>query len=58
MHFHRYGWRINWILTFPRRFLRILADIATIFQERIERSLQFKHPAWLDDIIIVPKETI
>ena len=35
-----------------------LADIPTIFQERIERTLEFKHPAWLDDIIIVTKGTI
>ena len=35
-----------------------LADIPTIFQERIDRTLEFKHPAWLDDIIIVTKGTI
>ena len=27
-----------------------LADIPTIFQERIDKTLEFKHPAWLDDI--------
>ena len=32
-----------------------LADIPTIFQERIDKTLEFKHPAWLDDIIIVTK---
>ena len=35
-----------------------LADIPTIFQERIERTLEFKLPAWLDDIIIVTNGTI
>ena len=35
-----------------------LADIPTIFQERIDRTLEFKHPAWLEDIIIVTKGTI
>ena len=32
-----------------------LADIPTIFQERIDTILEHKHPAWLDDIIIVTK---
>ena len=32
-----------------------LADIPTIFQERIDKTLEFKHPAWLDDIVIVTK---
>ena len=32
-----------------------LADISTIFQERIDTTLEHKHPAWLDDIIIVTK---
>ena len=35
-----------------------LADIPTIFQERMDKTLEFKHPAWLDDIIIVTKGTI
>ena len=35
-----------------------LADIPTISQERIDRTLEFKHPAGLDDIIIVTKGTI
>ena len=35
-----------------------LADIPTIFQERIDKTLNFKHPAWLDDIIIVTKGSI
>ena len=32
-----------------------LADVPTIFQERIDTTLEHKHPAWLDDIIIVTK---
>ena len=32
-----------------------MADIPTIFQEKIDQSLETKHPAWLDDIIIVTK---
>ena len=35
-----------------------LADIPTIFQERIDTTLDHKHPAWLDDIIIVTKGSI
>ena len=32
-----------------------LADIPTIFQERIDKTLKYKHPAWLGDIIKVTK---
>ena len=32
-----------------------VADIPTIFQEKIDQTLENKHPAWLDDIIIVTK---
>ena len=32
-----------------------LADIPTIFQEKIDHTLENKHPAWLDDIIVVTK---
>ena len=40
------------------RFLKgfyVLADIPTIFQEKIDQTLQNKHLAWLDDIIVVTK---
>ena len=40
------------------RFLKVfyaLADIPTNFQERIDKTLEFKHPALLDDIIVVTK---
>ena len=32
-----------------------LADIPTKFQEKIDQTLENKHPAWLNDIIIVTK---
>ena len=35
-----------------------LADIPTIFQERIDTTLEHKHPAKLDDIIIDAKGSI
>ena len=31
----------------------VLADIPTIFQEKNDRTLENKHPAWLDDTIVV-----
>ena len=40
------------------RFLKgfyVLADIATIVQETNDQTLENKHPAWLDDIIVVTK---
>ena len=32
-----------------------LADIPTIFQEKIDRTLEYTTPAWLDDIIVVTR---
>ena len=32
-----------------------LADIPTIFQEKIDRTLGYCTPAWLDDIILVTR---
>ena len=32
-----------------------LADIATIFLEKIDRTLEYSTPAWLDDIIVVTR---
>ena len=40
------------------RFLKgfyVLADIPTFFQEKSDQILEKKHPAWLDDIIVVTK---
>ena len=34
-----------------------LADIPTLFQEKIDQTLESKHPAWLDDILVVTKGT-
>ena len=35
-----------------------LANIQTFFQELIDKTINFKHAAWLDDTIIVTKKTI
>ena len=32
-----------------------LTDIPTIFQEKIDRTLEYSTPAWLDDIIVVTR---
>ena len=32
-----------------------MADIPTIFQEKIDQTLENKRPAWLDDIIVATK---
>ena len=34
-----------------------LADIRTIFQEKIDQTLENKHPAWLNDIEVVTKSS-
>ena len=34
-----------------------MADIPTIFQEKIDQTLENKHPAWLEYILIVTKGT-
>ena len=39
---------------FKKRF-HGLADIPTIFQEKIDPTLEYSTPAWLDDIIIVTR---
>ena len=39
---------------FKNRFYG-LADIPTIFQEKIDRTLDYFTPAWLDDIIVVTR---
>ena len=41
---------------FKKRFLG-LADIPTIFQEKIDQTLENKHPAWLEDIRIATNGT-
>ena len=42
---------------FLKRFYG-LANLPTIFQERIDTTFEHKHTAWLDDIIIVTKGSI
>ena len=34
---------------------QVLADIPTLFQEKIDRTLEYCTPAWLDDIIVVTR---
>ena len=34
-----------------------LSDTLTVFQEHIDKVLEFKIPVWLDDIICVTNET-
>ena len=34
-----------------------LSDMSTIFQEKIDKTLEHKTPAWQDDIIIVTRST-
>ena len=54
MHLHGHRRGIHRILPFPKGFYG-LAKIPTIFWEQIDETLELKHPAWLDDIIIVTK---
>ena len=35
-----------------------LSDIPNVFQEHIDKFLEFKTPVWLDDIICVTNRTI
>ena len=51
---YRNGRRFYRILRFLKGFYG-LADTPTIFQERINTTLEHKHPTWLDDIIIATK---
>ena len=48
------GVNITGYYRFLKGFLG-LADILTIFQEKIDQTLDNKHPAWLEDIIVVTK---
>ena len=50
------GGKINGYYRFKKGFYG-LADIPTIFQEKIDRTLEYSTPAWLDDIIIVTRGT-
>ena len=48
------GEKLNGYYRFKRGFYG-LADIPTIFQEKIDRTLNYQTPVWLDDIIIVSR---
>ena len=50
------GEKINGYYRFLKGFYGP-ADITTIFQEKIDRTLGHQTPAWLDDIIIVTRAT-
>ena len=56
MYTHCYGKRIYRILLFPKGFYG-LADLSTVFQERMHKTQEFKQPACVDDIVIVTKGT-
>ena len=48
------GGNFNGYYRFKKGFYG-LADIPTIFQEKIDRTLEYCTPAWLDDIIVVTR---
>ena len=48
------GGKFSGYYRFKKRFYG-LADIPTIFQEKIDRTLEYSTPAWLDDIIVVTR---
>ena len=54
MYFRRNRRGLFRILPVPKGILRVGGQ-PTIFQEKIDQTLENKHPAWLDDIIIVTK---
>ena len=48
------GGKFSGYYRFKKRFYG-LADIPTIFQEQIDRTLEYSTPAWLDDIKVVTR---
>ena len=54
VHLRHNRWKFTGYYRFLKGFYG-LADIPTIFQEKIDQTLENKHPAWLDDIIVVTK---
>ena len=48
------GGKFNGYYRFKKGFYG-LADIPTVFQEKIDRTLEYCTPAWLDDIIVVTR---
>ena len=54
MHIRGNRWQLHRILPVPKRLLRT-GRHPTIFQAKIDQSLENKHPAWLNDLIVVTK---
>ena len=54
VHLRRDRRKFHRLLPFPLGYYG-LANILTIFQEKIDQTLENKHPAWLDDITVVTK---
>ena len=52
--FAKTGGNFSGYSRFKKRFYG-LADILTIFKEKIDRTLEYSTPAWLDDIIVVTR---
>ena len=48
------GGKFSWYYRFKKGFYG-LADISTIFQEKINRTLEYCTPAWQDDINVVTR---
>ena len=54
--FHNW-WRLHRPLPFQEKLLRAY-DLPTVFQEDIDKVLDFKTPVWLDDIISVTNGSV
>ena len=54
MHICRNRWSFYRLLPFPEGVLRV-SGYTDNFQDEIDQTLENKHPAWLDDIIVVTK---
>ena len=55
VHIYRYRCRTQRIIPILEKNYR-LADIPTLLQKKIDKILENKHPAWLDDMIIATKD--
>ena len=57
MHIHRYRRRVYGVLSFSKRISRTGRNTNN-FPRTDRQTIEFKHPTWLDEIIIVTKENI
>ena len=57
MHLHRYRRRIHRLLPVLERILQT-GRYPNNLPERIDKTLEYKHTSWLDDIIIVMKRDL